>query len=52
VQRAVELPDAYLLYQSESPHTAAFDVPRGTLTPSQDAELRASLADRGLLPPR
>jgi hypothetical protein len=50
VTRAVERPDVYLLYQSDSPHTAAFDVPRDTLTPTQDSEFRAFLADRGMLP--
>lgn len=50
VRRAEEHPDAYLLYQSDNPHTAAFDVPRDTLTPAQDAELRTLLAGRGLLP--
>jgi hypothetical protein len=50
VQRAEEHPDAYLLYQSESPHTAAFDVPRDTLSPADDAAFRTFLTDRGLLP--
>ena len=50
VRRVVERPDVYLLYQSDSPHTATFDVPRDPLTPDQDSELRAFLTDRGLLP--
>jgi hypothetical protein len=49
VHRVVERPDVYLLYPSESPHTATFDVPRDTLTPDQDSEFRAFLTDRGLL---
>ena len=50
VRRVVERPEVYLLYPSDSPHTAVFDVPRGTLTPEQDAEFRAFLAARGLRP--
>ncbi|MCU7729072.1 YcxB family protein [Actinoplanes sp. KI2] len=50
VHRAVEYPDRYLLYQSDNPHTATFDVPREPLTPDQDDEFRAFLTDRGLLP--
>lgn len=50
VRRVVERPDVYLLYQSDSPHTATFDVPRETLTPDQDSEFRAFLTARGLLP--
>jgi hypothetical protein len=50
VKRVVEHPDAYLLYRSDSPHTATFDVPRDTLTPAEDAEFRAFLSARGLLP--
>lgn len=49
VQRVVEHPDVYLLHQSDNPHAATFDVPRDTLTSSQDAEFRAFLAGRGLL---
>jgi hypothetical protein len=49
VRRVDERPEVYLLYQSDSPHTAPFDVPRDTLTPDQDAQFRAFLAGRGLL---
>jgi hypothetical protein len=49
VKRVVERPEVYLLYQSDSPHTATFDVPRDTLTPAQDTEFRAFLAGLGLL---
>ena len=51
VHRVVEHPDVYLLYQSDNPHAASFDVPRDALTPDQDGELRAFLTDRGLLRP-
>lgn len=50
VHRVVEHPDVYLLYPSDSPHTATFDVPRDALTPDQDSEFRAFLTARGLLP--
>jgi hypothetical protein len=50
VKRVVERPEVYLLYQTDSPHTATFDVPRDTLTPTQDTEFRAFLSTRGLLP--
>jgi len=50
VRRVVERPEVYLLYQSDSPHTATFDVPRDTLTPEQEAQFRSLLTDRGLLP--
>jgi hypothetical protein len=50
VHRVTEHPDVFLLYQSDNPHTAAFDVPRDTLTPEQDNEFRAFLTGRGLLP--
>ena len=49
VHRLVERPEVYLLYQSDSPHTATFDIPRDSLTPAQDGEFRAFLTDRGLL---
>lgn len=49
VRRVVEHPDAYLLYQSDSPHSAPFDVPRDGLTAAQEAEFRAFLAGRDLL---
>jgi hypothetical protein len=49
VTRVVERPDVYLLYQSDSPHTATFDVPRDTLTPAEDSEFRSFLVARGLL---
>ena len=49
VKRVVERPEVYLLYQSDSPHTATFDVPRDTLTTAQDTEFRTFLAGRGLL---
>src|SRR5262249_36060187 len=50
VRRGVGRPEVYLLYQSESMNTATFDIPRDTLTPDQDGEIRALLAARGLLP--
>lgn len=49
VQRVVERPDVYLFYQSDSPHTATFDVPRAPMTPDQAGEFHAFLTDRGLL---
>lgn len=52
VRRVDVRPEVYLLYQqSNSPHTATFDVPRDVLTPEQDAVLRAFMIDRGLIEP-
>jgi hypothetical protein len=50
VGRVEEHADAYLLHRDGDPHTAAFDVPRDTLTAAQEAEFRGFLTARGLLP--
>lgn len=52
VRRVDVRPEVYLLHQSNSPHTATFDVPRDVLTPEQDAVLRAFMIDRGLIEPQ
>jgi hypothetical protein len=45
------LPRTYLFVMKDAGDKRTFDIPRETLTPPQDIELRAFLADRGLFHP-